>query len=48
MTPSSRLSQSMYKSAEKISPMKGNEEAHLVQALKQLILIDKEVEDLKC
>lgn len=32
---------------EKYSPMKANEETHLVQALKQQINVSKEIDELK-
>eukprot|EP00825_Cyclidium_porcatum_P034670 TRINITY_DN3643_c0_g1_i11.p1 TRINITY_DN3643_c0_g1~~TRINITY_DN3643_c0_g1_i11.p1 ORF type:complete len:379 (-),score=51.29 TRINITY_DN3643_c0_g1_i11:291-1427(-) len=46
-TPDSKLSYSMRKSPEKISPMKGNEEEQLVKALQQMIRIDREIEEIK-
>lgn len=48
-SPSSRISTYSYYSPTKnvISPMKGNEEEHLVKALKVQVDIDREIESLK-
>lgn len=46
-TPSRYQQQQQSFVQENLSPMKGNEETHLVQALKQQISINREIDDLK-
>lgn len=36
-----------FKSANKLSPMKGNEEEHLIRALRAQVEIDRDIEETK-